>query len=438
MSTAPQRTRVLVIGAYGFIGHALTNDLHQHGLNVIGFGRSKSATHLVNSPVTWRMGDLAALVTAEAWHPYVHDVDVIVNASGALQSGGKDDVAAAQDAAICALIDAAKAAGVTRIVQISAAGADANASTQFMRTKAAADTHLMASNIEWLILKPGLVIGADAYGGTALLRALAAFPLFVPLVHPSAKIQIIAMADLVETCRAAVLGELPSGTHTDLVHEEVHTLESLVISMRVWLGFSRTTRIVRIPRAIGLGVARVADSLAYLGWRSPLRSTALTTLAEGVVGQPTQPLRATTQRFASLNELLTQNPATLQERWFARCYLLMPLMLVTLAVFWITSGLVGLFEFDAALSVVRDRLPDYLATTLVVGGSLLDITLGVMVTVRRFARVACAGMVLTTLAYLVAGSWLTPELWLHPLGVFVKSIPSAVLALVASALIQER
>ena len=51
---------------------------------------------------------------------------------------------------------------------------------------------------------------------------------------------------------------------------------------------------------------------------------------------------------------------------------------------------------------------------------------------------AAAGMVLTTLAYLVAGTLLTPALWLDPLGTFVKAVPGAALAAMVWLLLDER
>ncbi len=51
---------------------------------------------------------------------------------------------------------------------------------------------------------------------------------------------------------------------------------------------------------------------------------------------------------------------------------------------------------------------------------------------------AALGMVATTVAYLTIGTALTPDLWGDPLGPFVKTLPGALLALVAVALATER
>jgi hypothetical protein len=47
-------------------------------------------------------------------------------------------------------------------------------------------------------------------------------------------------------------------------------------------------------------------------------------------------------------------------------------------------------------------------------------------------------MIAVTAAYLLGGTLLTPALWLDPLGPLVKSIPAAVLALTALAVLEDR
>ena len=82
----------------------------------------------------WIRADLNRLTAAEAWAPHVRGVAVVINASGALQTGARDRLGNSQDRAITALIDACEAAGVSRFVQISAPGATATASSAAVTT----------------------------------------------------------------------------------------------------------------------------------------------------------------------------------------------------------------------------------------------------------------------------------------------------------------
>jgi hypothetical protein len=79
-----------------------------------------------------------------------------------------------------------------------------------------------------------------------------------------------------------------------------------------------------------------------------------------------------------------------------------------------------------------------LATATVGAAGLLDMALGVLVLVRSGMTLAALGMVATSLLYLVLGSLFAPDLWLDPLGPYLKVLPGIVLALVALAIAEER
>src|SRR3546814_606054 len=120
-------------------------------------------------------------VSPAAWLPRLSGVDAVVNCAGVLQSGRGQDIEAIHHLSPAALFDACREAGVRRVIQISAISADAEAGTDYALSKKHADDHLQALDLDWVVLRPSLVYGEGAYGGTAMLRALAAFPLVTPL-----------------------------------------------------------------------------------------------------------------------------------------------------------------------------------------------------------------------------------------------------------------
>lgn len=429
---------ILVLGGYGLIGLAIVRHLHRMGHDVVGLGRSRTAGQKACPQISWIEADISKHTEPQAWSSHLEGVDAVINASGALQDGAKDNLHLAQNKAMVALIDCAQTMQIQRFVQISAPGAEADASTAFMRTKAAADDHLRHSTLAWTIFKPGLVIGAQAYGGTALIRMLAGFPLILPLVFANARIQTVSLDDVVECVVGALEGDIPTGSEFDLVEPQTQTLRHVVESFRAWLGFPQAVAVVELPGSLGTMVANGADFLGRLGWRSPLRTTALQVISEDVLGNP-EPLRIHTQKDLSpLDATLANLSATLQERWFARLYLAMPVMVATLSLFWLASGLLGFIALDAATAVLPAAIPIGMATLFVAGGAVADIVLGAAILYRPWAKRACYGMIALTLIYLLAGTVLTPWLWLDPLGPFVKTIPAALLAWVTSLVLEDR
>lgn len=430
--------RILLLGAYGFIGLAIARRLQQAGHDIVGFGRDLDLGRRLAPDLAWTGADLATLSDETAWRPHLEGIDAVVNASGALQDSARDRLAASQEHAISALIAACEARGIRTFIQISAPGADPTAPTAFLRTKGEADDALRRSNLDWTILKPGLVIGANAYGSTALLRMIAALPLVQLLAFGGSKVQVVSLDDVADAVRACLAGEVPKHATFDLVAAEPNTLRDLVLKLRRWLGQPAPVATFDLPRPIGHGLARLADLAGWFGWRSPLRSSALDVLSQGVAGDPKPWHVATGRNLAELDAILNQLPSTRQERIFARSQLVLPALVLTLALFWLLSGLIGLWQWREAVTVLPPSVSRELAASFVILGSLADIAIGIGFLFRRWLVRAALGAVVVSLAYLVAGTVLTPWLWGDPLGPFIKILPATALAVAVTTIAGER
>ena len=146
------------------------------------------------------------------------------------------------------------------------------------------------------------------------------------------------------------------------------------------------------PRPAVRLLGRCADALGWLGWRSPLRSTALTALEEGVIGDPRAWTTQGGPALKSFEATLMDMPATAQERRFAQSYLIQPLAIGTLALFWLLSGAIGLWRHEAAAALLTERgMGSGLAMTAVLAGVVADLTLGLAVLYRPWARRAALG-----------------------------------------------
>lgn len=428
--------RVLILGAYGLIGAALARDLRQAGHDVTGLGRSEAAARKVLPELDWRFADLRDLTEAAAWEPLLEGQDFVINAAGALQDGPEDALELVHHEAIAALAKACASLGV-KLVQISAVGAEAGARTHFMRSKARGDAAVLGSGAEAWVLKPGLVLARTAYGGTALLRMLAAVPLVQPMTLGAARVQTVGTDDLVRAVLAVMGGDVPPRESYELVEEEAHKLRDVVAAVRGWLGFAPARAVLPLPLALLWPVRKLADGLGQLGWRGPLRSAAVATLAEGVTGDPAVWRAAGGPPMRSLTESLAAMPARSEDRLAARMALLMPLVVAGLALFWALSGLIGLARVSAAADVLAGW-PRWLALASVVGFAFVDLALAALLMIRKYAKRALWGMVAVSLFYLCAASVFTPALWADPLGPLVKVIPSVLLALVALPMLESR
>lgn len=433
---SPEPT-ALVLGGYGLIGAACVHRLKAEGFKVIGMGRSMSAGLRSDPNIEWRNRDIAHLSLAQ-WKDELAGIDVVINASGALQTGARDNLTAIHETAVRRLVEALHGS-TTRLIHISAAGVSETATTDFMRSKMRGDKAIMSSGLDWIILRPTLVFGQQAYGGTSLLRASAAIPLIGMSVLPEALIQTVSLDDVAKAVALCARGEIPSRTVADLTEENARSLETTIDQVRNWLGLPPWGLKIMIPKSMVHILGRGADMLGWLGWRSPLRMTALKALEDGIMGDPSAWIEAGGSPCRAFNDTLASIPSTTQERWFARLYLLLPLAISTLALFWIASGLIGLASFNQAAGILTSRgITAQLATFAVIGGSVADMSLGVAILYRPWARRAALGMALLSIAYLVASAIWTADIWLDPLGPLVKVIPGIMLAIIVAALLEDR
>ncbi|WP_319495763.1 SDR family oxidoreductase [uncultured Cohaesibacter sp.] len=431
--------RILVLGGFGLIGSEICRALLRADHEVVSLSRTPKEAAKLLPQVEWFTGDMRRMLDPGEWMHLLDDVDAVVNAASALQDGLMADLEAVHHLSVKACLDACVERGILRFVQISSTGAEPNAPTAFMRTKAVGDDVVMDSSIEWVVLRPGLVLAPSAYSGTALLRMLAGFPYIQPLVMADRRIQTIHIDELTEAALMAVEGRIPAHADIDLVEAESHTFEELVVGMRNWLGFSPAWKTFRFSTRTSNLLTSIANGLGRLGWRSPMRTTALQVLEGHVNGDPTLWHSISGRYCRSYEETLAMMPSTTQERWFSRLALLLPVLVATLSLFWILTGVLTLFDMQWAAQNLADSGATVLQVQfLLASAALIDIALGIAILVRRLAHQACMAMVIMTVIYLCTASLLVPALWMDPAGALIKAVPAMMLALVTRALLGSR
>jgi uncharacterized protein YbjT (DUF2867 family)/multisubunit Na+/H+ antiporter MnhG subunit len=425
--------RVLILGGSGFIGSEIARRLADRGHRVTALARNTYTPSRRLPSVKWVAADIARLSKPDDWPALIVDADAIVNAAGALQSGPRDDVVAVQSTAMKALYAAAAQSSVRLVVQISARVEGEAATTAFLASKREADEALRRSGVPFVILRPAIVVGRNSYGGSALLRGLAGIPLVTPLAYPDTPMQFLAQDDLARIVADAVEERVAAGSELDLAAPETLSLARAVAIHRQWLGLPPAP-VFSVPGWAARLAALGADFAGLLGWRSPLRSTAMQVAAGGVtVGA------AGERGFKTLAEMLNASPAGSQDLWHARLYLTKPLLIAALSLFWLLSGSIALLRFDASSELLKAAgAATSVAATLTVMTAAADILLGVAVLFRRTCATALQAMIGLSLAYLGAASLLLPSLWADPLGPLVKVLPSIALALAALAMLEER
>jgi len=430
--------RVLLLGATGLIGSSVAARLHRDEHEVVAVTRSRGPEAMRLPVARWIEMDLRSATAPEAWLPHLSGIDAVLNCAGVLQDSGRDSTSAAHNKGPAALWETCERVGVRRVIHFSAMGVDRGGLTGFSTSKLAGDEALKARDLDWVILRPSVVVGRPAYGGSALFRGLASLPVLVR-TPDAGPLDIVQLDDVVETVARMLEPGAPARVELELAGPERLRFEEVVQTYRAWLGW-RPVRLVSAPAFLMNAAYRFGDLVGKLGWRPPIRSTAQREIVRGAVGDASEWKRLTGIQPRSLSAALAAEPASVQERWFASLYLLKPLAIGTFALFWLLTGFVSLGPgYSVAEWLMRaGGAARPLSDLSVIAGGVADILVGVGILVRRTSRLALIAALLLSLFYIVAGTLIHPELWRDPLGPMMKIWPILALNLVCLAILRER
>lgn len=243
---------ILLSGASGYLGRRIEAALRQAGHRVVAVSRRNGV-------------DFSARCTPASWFADLQGIDAVINCVGIIAQTRTQRFEIIHTRAPQALFRACLQCGVRRVIQISALGADAAASTPFHQSKREADLSLAELDLDWFVLRPGLVVGGRS---TDWLKPLANLPVLflpgdgrqsVPLVHPD---------DVV----AAVLTCLDPQTRAhrvlDLVASPAPTFEQFLRHLRA--PGRAPPRRCELPRAVLETLVRLAGLFHPLARRDNL------------------------------------------------------------------------------------------------------------------------------------------------------------------------
>jgi uncharacterized protein YbjT (DUF2867 family) len=424
--------KIAVIGGTGLIGSAIVAHLLARGHLVVSMSRSADTS---NSE--FKRVDISKATSPSYWLPHLNGIDAVVNCAGVLQDSRNDSTSMVHHYGIANLFVACEQLKIRRFIHFSAIGVDRETPSAFSETKLHGDKALMESGLDWVILRPSVVIGRPAYGASALLRGLAALP--VTWVMPNTgQLQIVLLEDVVRTVAYFLDPGAPSRRIVELVGPQQHSFTEVVSLFRGWYRWP-PAREIHLPQLASSMAYKLGDAISLLGWRPPVRSTAEREIARGATGTLAD-MHEVGIHPKSLPEFLASEPASVQERWFARMYSLKPVLFVVLCWFWITTAFVSLGPgWDYGIGLMREGgVEGTSAAFTVIAGALADLAIGLAIAYRPTSRYGLYAAIAISVTYAIIGTMLVPRLWADPLGPMLKIWPIIVAHFVALAILEDR
>ena len=238
--------KILITGASGFVGQNLVAVLAKEGHNVI--------------PISRRHGvDIAGMRSTDDWIPWVDGIDAAINAVGIIGETRTQRFNTLHTIVPKALFDACRRAGVSRVIQISALGADDTAFSAYHLSKRAADDHLRGMDLEWCVLRPSVIYGR---GGTSaeLFMRLARLPIIPVIGDGCQELQPVHIADVVATILACLASSHIRQT-LDIVGNETIQYVEWLQRLRQAQGQSRAP-VLKVPVWLAMVGATLGQTLS--------------------------------------------------------------------------------------------------------------------------------------------------------------------------------
>ncbi len=251
---------VLVLGGSGFLGSSVCEALVAGGG---GVGVRISAP----SRRPQRAATLRVLPGVELSRADIHDDatlaqlvagrDAVINLVGILH-GDDEAFQRAHVELPRRLVRACRAAGVRRVIHVSAIGAAPDAPSRYLRTKAAGEAVVRAPDLDVTVLRPSVMFGEGDQFIRLFARMQRVFPV-LPLASADARFQPVWVEDVGQAV-ARCLGDRDTiGEIYECAGPQVYTLAELVRMAGAWSGHS--ARVVALPGALGRLQAMVMECL---------------------------------------------------------------------------------------------------------------------------------------------------------------------------------
>lgn len=408
---------ILLTGANGFIGWHLANALAQDGHEVVCTVRNPA--RMQDRRFRYLAADFTTDVDAAVWLPRLSGIDVVINAVGILQENHAQTFDAIHSRAPRALFAACVQAGVKRVVQISALGADQQAASRYHLSKKEADDYLATLALQSVIVQPSLIYGP---GGTSakLFTLLASLPLILLPGAGQQQVQPVHIDDLMAAMRLLVKHDVGPVTYLPVVGPEAISMRTFIATLREAMGGGRA-HFLSIPLGLVRFAARAGnylpdalldpETLGMLERGNTADAGPLTRL----LGRPPRPVR----QFIAPQEAMAL-------RLQAKLNWLLPMLRLSIALVWIMTGVVslGLYPVEESYALlVRIGITGWLAPLMLYGAALLDLCFGIATLALKRRRWLWVAQLLVIGFYTLIITFRLPEFWLHPYGPLSKNLP---------------
>ena len=250
---------VTIYGGSGFVGRYIARRMAQEGWRVRVAVRRPNEAIFVRTygvvgqvePVFCNIRDDASVRAA------MLTADAVVNCVGTFDRGGANNFGAVQHLGAERIARIAAELGITRLVHISAIGADPEGESLYAQSKGRGEAAVLMHVPTAVILRPSVIFGPEdqffnRFAGMARLGPV------IPLVGAETRFQPVYVDDVAKAAVAGVLGTAAPGVY-ELGGPDVDTFRGLVRRMLAII--NRRRLVIGLPFWAGRIMATLFDAL---------------------------------------------------------------------------------------------------------------------------------------------------------------------------------
>ena len=253
---------VTVFGGSGFIGAQAVRELAKAGWRVRVAVRNPSLGYAMRLHGDVGQIDVvqANIRNEDSVRRALEGASAAVNLVGVLYGRGRQGFEAVHVDGARNVAEAARAAGVERLVQMSALGADLNSPSDYARTKAEGEAAVRAAFPGVAVVRPSVVFGPED-GFFNKFASMAALSPVLPLIGGGeTRFQPVYVGDVAKALARLVTSDGLAGGTYELGGPAVHSFRSLMELMLAETGQKRALAPLPFPLARVLG--SVGDLIA--------------------------------------------------------------------------------------------------------------------------------------------------------------------------------
>lgn len=238
---------ILVTGAAGHLGHAVTKTLVTRGKSVraLVHNPDKARVRLSGIEIEMVRGDVTNPASLErvidGVEAVVHLVAIAIERPGItyeeINYQGTLNV-----------LEAAQKAGVQRLIHMGQMGSSPDVPYRFLKSKGMAQQAVEESDLDWTVLRPSVIFGPTDEFANVLTRLLRITPILFPVPGDGqARFQPIHVGDVAEVCARCLDDESTIGGVYELGGPEILTYDEMLERIMETIGAGQLTLHVPVP-----------------------------------------------------------------------------------------------------------------------------------------------------------------------------------------------